>query len=172
MIDRCQLVTDVKNALVEHSFWARYVEELNETGPQSVSLHIAVFSEPFLSYVIEGKKTIESRFSINNCAPYGKVKKGDSVLIKEVGGPIIGICFVEHVWSYELDSSTLDEIRNQFARALCIEEDQFWQTKSAAAYATLMSLSNICTLKPIDIDKQDQRGWVVIRERSQQLTFW
>lgn len=54
------------------------------------SKHLAIFTGPFLDLVLEGKKTIESRFSKVRCAPYGVATEGDIVLMKKAGGLVIG----------------------------------------------------------------------------------
>ncbi|MCI9434957.1 MAG: hypothetical protein HFI86_06785 [Bacilli bacterium] len=38
-------------------------------------IHLGIFSEPYLTYMLEGKKTIESRFSKNKIVPYNKIQK-------------------------------------------------------------------------------------------------
>ena len=49
-------------------------------------LHLAIFREPFLTKIFSGVKKIESRFSLNRCAPYSEVNKGDLVFIKKISG--------------------------------------------------------------------------------------
>src|SRR3954453_18143184 len=74
-------------------------------------VHLAVFVEPFLSFLLEGRKTIESRFSVNRCPPYRSVQTGDLVFIKQSGGAIVAVAEVSNVWFYELDAKGLDVIR-------------------------------------------------------------
>src|SRR5882757_5711201 len=57
-------------------------------------IHLAVFVEPYLSFVLEGKKTVESRFSVNRHAPYEQVRSGDLIVLKKSSGPICGVCRV------------------------------------------------------------------------------
>ena len=44
---------------------ARIYQEL-----ENANLHLGVFAEPWLSYMLDGRKTIESRFGKNRIAPY------------------------------------------------------------------------------------------------------
>lgn len=46
--------------------------------------HIAILRQPFFDMVLSGEKTIESRWSMNKVAPYGKVSVGDEILLKEL----------------------------------------------------------------------------------------
>lgn len=133
------------------------------------SIHLGIFIEPFLSHILDGKKKWESRFSVNRCAPYNKVKNGDYLLIKKSGGPILGIVEITKVIYFELDKGSFDVIRKNYSELLCIEDPLFWETKKDASYATLMKLSSIRKLNPIDFIKQDRRGWVVLENRTNQL---
>src|SRR5688572_1351393 len=76
--------------LMHHEFWRGYLVDAFAPG-SAVGFHVAVFSEPFLTAVLTGEKTIESRFSSVRCAPYGEVAVGDIVLIKRVAGPVCGV---------------------------------------------------------------------------------
>ena len=58
------------------------------------AIHLAVFIEPTLQFVLDGKKKVESRFSLNRCAPYKAVDEGDLILIKRSGGPIVAVAEV------------------------------------------------------------------------------
>jgi len=132
---------------------------------------LAVFVEPFLSFLLEGRKTIESRFSVNRCAPYHSVKAGDLVVIKMSGGPIVAVAEVSRVWFYELDEKGLDIIRTRFGRQLCIDDPEFWERKAAACYGTLMQFAWIKAVEPVPCLKRDRRGWVVLEQSEQQSLF-
>jgi hypothetical protein len=130
------------------------------------TLHIAVFVEPYLQYILEGRKTIESRFAVKRCPPYGQVCEGDIVFLKRSGGPIYGVCQISQVWFYRLNKDSWKGIKEQFSRALCAQDPDFWKDREAAAFATLMRIKNVRRLEPIQILKRDRRGWVVIRRPS------
>lgn len=136
-----------------------------------IRLHLAVFTQPYASLILSGDKTVESRFSCVRCAPYDRVSHGDVVLIKESGGPVIGIFKVGGVWSYEIDDSSWDDIRDRFAEAICPQGSSFWSDRSSAQYATLMKVQKPDRLKPIIWPKRDRRGWVVISNPTQNGLF-
>lgn len=125
--------------------------------PQNI--HIAVMSEPFLAYVFEGKKTIESRFSLNKIAPYQKVHRGDLVFMK--AGPIVGCFTITWTENYDLTQFSIEEIQRQYGEAICGSDD-FWKLKSEKRYATLMSITNVKRLAPTRIEKRDRRAWVAL----------
>ena len=65
----------------------------------AVGVHLGVFVEPYLTFLLQGKKTIESRFSINKHAPFEQVQDGDILVLKKSSGPVCANCRVAHVWS-------------------------------------------------------------------------
>lgn len=122
-------------------------------------LHVAVMSEPFLSYVFVGKKTVESRFSINRIAPFGRVQPGDLVLMK--AGSIIGAFTVAWVKFYDLAEHPLEDIATEYGDRICADAD-FWLQKSGKRYASLMGISDVRHLPPMAISKADRRAWLTL----------
>ncbi len=166
------LIETIRNRSASDAFWRAYIDESLSSLPRDVSIHLGIFVEPFLQYVLDGNKSVESRFSQNQCAPYKKISDGDILLLKRSGGPIVGLCQISMAWDYHLDTNTLDEIRDEFADALCAPDPAFWDSKSEASFATLMRLSNVLELEPIPFAKRDKRGWVVLEKRSRQMVLW
>lgn len=127
------------------------------------SIHLAVFIEPFLTYVLDGSKTVESRFSAKRCAPYACVSPGDVVLVKAASGPVVAIAEISGVWFYNVVARDLRRIRKRFGKALRIDDPTFWDRKASACFVTLMRLSKVQACSPIRCAKRDRRGWVVIQ---------
>jgi hypothetical protein len=125
-------------------------------------IHLAVLVEPYLSLILQGKKTIESRFSLNRHAPFEQVQRGDVIILKKSSGPVQGICRVADAWFYHLDPDTWPEIE-RYASALCMDDSPFWKQKRGASYASLMRIEEIVRVPNFEIDKLDPRGWVVLR---------
>ena len=59
--------------LDDHPFWPSYLVDA-AAPPNRVGLHLAIFAVPFLSLVLNGRKTVESRFSRNRCDKWRSVK--------------------------------------------------------------------------------------------------
>lgn len=53
-------------------------------------LHVAIIDAHAGRELLAGRKRVESRFSRQRRAPYGQVARGDQVVFKLVGGPLIG----------------------------------------------------------------------------------
>lgn len=162
----------LRDAVGSDPFWLDYLERCEADPPLQVGLHLGVFVEPFLQFILDGSKTIEARFSERRCAPYRRVESGDVLLLKRPGGPVVGICEVGNVWSYRVDPDSLLELRRQFAVALCARDDAFWNEQRSACFATLLRLQNVRKLPPLCWEKHDRRGWVVVRRKTSQMPLW
>jgi len=128
--------------------------------------HLAVMHEPYLSYVLAGRKSVESRFSRHRVAPFDQVGVGDLLLLKSLSGPVAGVARVAHVDSYVLDPASWASIRERFSTALCAEDDEFWADRRDARYATLMRLAGAVAIEPLALEKRDRRPWVVLVPRA------
>src|SRR3954452_24578662 len=105
---------EIRRAVADDGVWGDILGAPG-SGLPSCGVHLAVFVEPYLGYVLDGSKTVESRFSVNRCAPFGKVRRGDIILLKRSGGGVVGIARVSVVWSYQLDEESWAGIRERFA---------------------------------------------------------
>ena len=163
-----ELVNALKQSTCENRFWVRYLEELSASAPIPFSVHLAVLLEPYLGFILDGSKTVESRFSKNRVAPYRAVEQGDVVLLKKSSAHAIsGVCLVHRVWFYRLDADSWSHIRGAFTKALRAEDPSFWEHRKSAQFASLMRISEVQVLPPIEVPKRDRRGWVVLRSRQQ-----
>ena len=151
--------------------WGKIVEDCTSPGPNGKSLHLAVFTEPFLSFLMAGKKTVESRFSQNGCAPYDQVSPGDVVLLKRSGDEIVGLAHVSNV-QHLTRRADWEELRSLYQQQLCATDDSFWAEVKGSDYASLMWFDRIRRLPPIDCEKRDRRGWVVIKHATEQLSLF
>ncbi|MBS1852794.1 MAG: ASCH domain-containing protein [Acidobacteria bacterium] len=134
------------------------------------SIHLAVFIEPYLTFVLDGKKTIDSRFSVNRHPPFEQVRKGDLLVLKQSSGPVCGVCRVSNAWYYRLDPKSWSEIE-RYAAALCMDDSEFWKKKRDASFATLIRLENVVRIPEIAVNKLDPRGWVVLKDAKQQRSL-
>lgn len=152
-------------ALQEDAFWRWRSTHLQEAACNTAALHLAILVNPYLERILTGRKTIESRFSVQRRAPYQQIQPDDVVLLKRSGGPILGIGLVSEVWFYQLTPAVLAEIQATFADELGIDDPNFWVERAHAAYGTLTRLSQVRRLPPIPFVKRDQRAWMVLQPR-------
>ena len=133
-----------------------------EAANSGVRVHVVVMHEPFLSLVIAGRKTVESRFSVTRRAPYRCVEPGDLMLLKKAGGPVVGFSTAGECQFLELTPAVLQRLRGSYARLLCVEDPAFWSSKERCRFATLVWLRDVTPLAPMWCGKKDRRGWVPI----------
>ncbi len=159
-----KLVKYIIEQLKDDAKWENTVEKV--LIDFSIGIHLAVFNEPFLSLVFNGKKKIESRFSRNKISPYGKIKKGDVVLLQESGGPVTGIFVAGDVrFFHKLNKEIIENIEFQYGELICSAADKdFWKNREGTNYASLIEVKKIKKLTPFKSEKRDRTGWSVLRE--------
>lgn len=161
------LLFELRDAVRGHPFWSPRLS--GRSGSATSTIHLAVFVEPFLSLLLAGKKTVESRFSVRPIPPYNSVKVGDTIVLKRSAGPVIGLCAVRRLWFYHLDRDSWKEIRAEFTEALCAQDPDFWRTRTRAEFASLMRVEHVFQVGNIDCAKRDRRGWVILPSYDPQL---
>lgn len=112
--------------------------------------------------ILSGAKTIESRWSMNKIAPYGKVSVGDILLLKESGKPITAKAVVKDVKYYRLTPEIVDEIRVKYGKQIGTDGKADWADTMQKRYGTLIWLSDVHTVEPIYIQKSHGAGWIVV----------
>lgn len=126
-------------------------------------LHLGVFGEPYLSYMLEGKKKIESRFSKNKIAPYEQITKDDVVIIKKSSGNVMGYFTIKEALFFDLRNTSILEIKEKYSEELCVTEE-FWDLKKNSNYATLIVIDEIVKLSPFPINKKGMQSWIKLQE--------
>jgi hypothetical protein len=155
----------------EKTEWKSIIEKL--TIENSIGLHLAIFNEPFLSAVLTGNKTIESRFTTKNIQPFGKVYSGDIILVKESGGKVLGFFIAKNVnyWHRSINN-TLFSLKHKYDKGICSNlVNDFWETKRNCKYGTLISIDKFEKINPFSTEKNDRSGWVVIKESKKYSIF-
>jgi hypothetical protein len=153
------IMEELRAAAREHPVWMPLAVPLDNPD---ISVHLAVMLEPFLTYIIDGKKTIESRFSKNAIAPYERVAVGDLVFLKL--GSVFSSFRVASVECVKLHDGELDRVRRDYAEAIGAQDDEFWNARADKRFATLMGIEDVRELRPAAMAaKRDMRGWVVLR---------
>lgn len=127
--------------------------------------HLAVFTKGVIDQILAGQKTIESRFSKFQFAPYKRVRRGDEIFMKESGGKVLGKFLAANVLFFsELNPKKLGDLRREYEAELKVDKS-FWQNKKDAKYATLIFVSQPVPLaNPLVLDKHDKRAWVVLSD--------
>lgn len=124
--------------------------------------HLGIFAEPYLTFMLEGKKTIESRFSQKRIAPFNQITKDDIVFIKKSSGNVLGYLTIKEILFFDLNITSIDSIKEKYSRELCVDES-FWNQKRYSKYATLIIIDEIFKLEPFKINKKGMQTWIVLK---------
>lgn len=126
--------------------------------------HLAIFKGEVGEWILQGKKTIESRFSQKKIAPFGLISTRDLVYIKPSGKDIIGQFRVKKVIFYDgLSFEDIKVIKRDYGKVLAMD-NSYWQRKKDSKYGTLIFIgeSTRFITSPLKPSKKDLRGWVVL----------
>lgn len=110
--------------------------------------HVAIMNSKIASIddILSGKKTIESRWSKNKVAPWGKVHPNDVIYFKRSGGNVFAKADVEKVICIEnLDQKAVRWIAKEYGL-----KEEWGKNKK---YCTLIFLKNPEKVKPFKINK-------------------
>ena len=108
--------------------------------------HVAIMNKSYgdlIAKILSGEKKIESRWSKNRIAPWGRVKRGDRIYFKNSGGLVVAMATAEKVMQFE---------RKDFdkARELFPAPDEWARGKN---YCVLIWLKNPKKVSPFKINK-------------------
>lgn len=128
--------------------------------------HLAVFTQPWLDLILDGKKTIDSRLSKVRCIPHGKVNAGDVVYMKESVGLVKGEFTVSEVETYEdLTPEVLQNIHSRYHREIFADLglQGFRDKWVTSKYATLIHVTKVFAYEtPFPFPKRDRRAWLLL----------
>lgn len=158
-----KLINDIKEGVKNNSFWFNLITKELNSGV--INIHLAIFNEPFLQLMYSNKKTIESRFSINNVVPYNRIMDGDIVLVKRSGGNIEALFIAKDILHFRnLNQLKIRELESDFGKKIGWDIDpEFLSNKSSARYLTLIGISKLTKILPVSSGKKDKTGWSIVR---------
>ena len=133
--------------------------------------HIAILRQPFFDMILNGEKTIESRWSMHKVAPYGKVKVGDIILLKEMGKDVTATAKVKDVKYFELTPFMVEEIRMKYGRQIGTDKFVDWQSTLEKKNCTLIWLEDVKKVDPIQVPRSNGAGWIVVKNSEQISLF-
>ena len=166
-----KLLRDFRGELNNNSKTANQTDEFldNSTG-----VHLAILNEPYLTLILNGKKKIETRFSVNKISPFKKVVEGDVIILKESGGYIRGAFIAGKVKYYEnINESVMNEIKNKYENLICSSYDNnFWEHRKKANYISLIEVKKVKEFKPFKSEKKNRMAWAILKENNNNETLF
>ncbi len=128
-----------------------------------MSDHLAILRPTYLRLILEGAKSIECRLTRTSKPPFKVLAKGQKIYLKESSGPVRGVARAGKVIFRRINGrEDLKMIRQEYGERIMAKDD-FWESRDAAGYCTLIFLEGVRALgEPFRISKKDMRGWVVL----------
>jgi ASC-1-like (ASCH) protein len=129
---------------------------------KKLNYHLVILKKPYLDAILDGRKTVESRFYQTKQKWLSMVYPGDKIFLKESAGPISAIATLGAVKVYDnLDEDKILDLKNQFNHQI-LGEDQYWREKLKSRFGILCRLKDVQPIPPKFIKKADWRAWVVL----------
>ncbi|OGC45511.1 hypothetical protein A2V49_04770 [candidate division WWE3 bacterium RBG_19FT_COMBO_34_6] len=133
--------------------------------------HVAIMKKQWnLSpKILEGAKTVESRWYKHKIAPWNKIKIGDAIYFKDSGNPITIRAVVSKVIQFEIENNQQAfNIMNKYSmddlgtKTLSKDINNYISDKN---YAIFIHFSKVKKVKPFEIDKKGfgmQCSWLTV----------
>lgn len=123
--------------------------------------HIAILRQPFYDLILSGEKTIESRWSMNKIAPYGKVSVGDTLLLKETGKDVTAQAQIARVEYFELTPEIVETIRLKYGKQIGMQYFTNYNEILNKKYCTLIWLKDVKQIPTMKVPRSNGAGWVI-----------
>jgi ASC-1-like (ASCH) protein len=128
--------------------------------------HLVILKKPYLDDILQGRKTIESRFTKTKRFFFGRVRPGDRLFLKFSSGPVCATAVVSKVKSFEdLTPERVRKIEHQY-NCYIKGSDKYWQSKMSCRLGLLVWLKDVEQIEPRWINKKDWRAWVVLTDKE------
>jgi hypothetical protein len=106
-------------------------------------VHVAILRAEYLSMILDGRKTIESRLTRTPMPPFDRIKSGERIFFKQSSGPYRATAIAGDVRCERLAGPTqVAALQARFNDAICGAAD-YWHLKRDARFATLVSLQQV-----------------------------
>ncbi|MBE6124062.1 MAG: hypothetical protein E7184_00770 [Erysipelotrichaceae bacterium] len=113
--------------------------------------------------VLNGTKTIESRWSMNKIVPFEKIKNDEIIYLKETGKDVSTIAKVDRVEFYCLTESKVKELVDVYGEKIGIDDKEaFYQKNKNKKYGTLIWLKDVKNIESFKVKKSYGSGWLII----------
>ncbi len=127
-----------------------------------MNYHLVILKKPYVDAILQGRKTVESRFYQSRQFWLSRVSTGDKLFLKASSGPVMTTAIVASVRQFDnLTASQLTELKKQHNQHI-LGDEQYWRDKMNSRFGILLWLKDIKPVAPRFIKKADWRAWVVL----------
>lgn len=132
--------------------------------------HVAIMKPVWklIPKILNGQKTIESRWYQHRVAPWNRIKVDERIFFKDSGKPVSAMARVSFVIQKEARSiEDLEALVQEYAEPIQMVErnPNTWKTKPR--YVILMGLAEVQPITPFHIDKTgfgSAAAWLVVED--------
>ncbi len=118
--------------------------------------HVAIMrNQKLINLILNGQKTIESRWYVNRICPWDRVHQNDTIYFKLSGGKVLAKAKVDKVLQFSnLNKNIFAKIIKQYGKAIGFTNMPDYQKYKNKKYCILIFLKEAHPVqKPFDIDK-------------------
>ena len=126
--------------------------------------HIVILKKKYYDMILNGTKTIESRFSTNKIVPYNKVNIGDILYLKEMGKDVCAKAVVSDVKFFELNPDLVEDIRIKYGKDIGAEDKRFWVSSMNKKYCTLVWVKDVEVIESFSVKRSFGNAWMIMDE--------
>ena len=134
--------------------------------------HLAIMKKSWdlTQKILDGRKTIESRWYMTKRAPFGKINPGEKVYFKDSGEPVTVMATVKDVKQFsDLNPQKVREILKIYGGGDGINDKTSYFSKlfSNKRYCILVFLKDARPIEPFEIDKTGygmMSAWICINK--------
>jgi ASC-1-like (ASCH) protein len=128
--------------------------------------HLVILKKPYLEAILDGRKSIESRFSRARHRAFGRILPGDKLFLKVSSGPVCAQATVAAVRYFEnLTPEQMSRIEQRYNRYIGGDRE-YWRSKADSKFGFLVRLKDVAPINPRRISKRDWRAWVVLTAKE------
>ena len=138
--------------------------------------HVAIMKKSWglIPKILNGKKTIESRWYLTKKPPFGKIKIGETIYFKNSGEPVTAKVTVAAVRQFEnLNSRKVSAIIDEFGGEgkICLgNKNKARDLFSKKKYCVLVFIKDPKKIRPFNIDKSGyglMSAWISLNRIEQ-----
>jgi len=132
-----------------------------------MAVHIAILKPRFLNMILDGAKTVESRFTKTDRPPFNQVTPGEAIHLKQSGGPFAAVAEAGRVWSkHATDERELRRVFDRFADRVGVDAT-YWPLVRGKPFVTMIELKVVqpCTAAP-RYKPRNMWAWYTLDDRD------
>lgn len=135
-----------------------------------MAIHVAILKPAYIRAILDGRKTIESRLTIQDRPPYGVIHPGERLFIKASGGPFMATAIAGKVTQFSgLTPRRVEALQRRYRKRVG-GDHAYWRSKRQSRFAVFIELRGV---GPLEIGptypKVNMRAWHVLDDASSPL---